>query len=195
LNQSFTYLLQDFPSAPGEAEVSKGGEEFALIAKSIGLHPDQLIFVGRNRVDVLVEVEQVFFHQIKPNFGVMKDVPNCRVLSVTCSADVDSGVDFFARSFAPSCGVDEDPVCGSAHCYMGMSLLSVFAFAPSDIPSMQKGPHWAKKLGKMELVSQARSARGGYVRMRMEGGRVALGGQAVMTMKGELLGMAARFEK
>ena len=116
------WIELDFPSEAGKREVYRGDSDHDLVAQSIGLEPFQLSFVGRNRMDVLVEVEAALFHNIKPNFGVMKAVPNCRVLSVTCSADARSDVDFFARSFAPAVGVDEDPVCGSAHCYMGKKL-------------------------------------------------------------------------
>jgi predicted PhzF superfamily epimerase YddE/YHI9 len=69
-------------------------------------------------------------------------------------------------------GVDEDPVCGSAHCFLG--------------------PHWAGRLGKSTLVSACLSPRGGTVRVRLEGERVVLGGQAVLTMQGELTPTACK---
>jgi len=64
--------------------------------------------------------------------------------------------------------VDEDPVTGSAHCALG--------------------PFWAERLGKEELVGYQASARGGFVRVRLQGDRVLLGGRAVTVMRGELLG-------
>ena len=64
-------------------------------------------------------------------------------------------------------GVDEDPVCGSAHCALG--------------------PYWANKLGKTKLLARVASPRGGDVRVGIEGERVTLGGHAVVTMTGTLL--------
>ena len=63
-------------------------------------------------------------------------------------------------------GVDEDPVTGAAHCCLV--------------------PHWAGRLGKREFVAYQASARGGVVRVRLEGDRVLLGGQAVTVLRGEL---------
>ena len=52
----------------------------------------------------------------------------CRVLSVTAQGGpahppagrAASDYDFTSRSFAPCVGVDEDPVCGSAHCMLAV---------------------------------------------------------------------------
>ncbi len=76
------------------------------------------------------------------------------------------GWDFVSRFFAPAVGVDEDPVTGSAHCCLG--------------------PFWAERLGKKEMTGYQASARGGTVRVRVEGPRVFLGGTAVTISRGEL---------
>jgi predicted PhzF superfamily epimerase YddE/YHI9 len=89
-----------------------------------------------------------------------------RGVIVTAAAS-DAGIDFVSRFFAPAVGIDEDPVCGSAHCSLG--------------------PFWAERLGKNELSGYQASARGGHVRMRVAGERVILGGQAVTVLRGELL--------
>ncbi len=49
------------------------------------------------------------------------------------------------------------------------------------------GPFWAGRLGKDELRAYQASARGGDVRVRVEGDRVCLGGQAVTVLRGELV--------
>jgi PhzF family phenazine biosynthesis protein len=74
--------------------------------------------------------------------------------------------DFVSRFFAPGSGIDEDPVTGSAHTALG--------------------PYWAERLGKSEFTAFQASARGGVVRVRLQGDRVVLGGQAVTVMTGEL---------
>ena len=78
-----------------------------------------------------------------------------------------SPVDFVSRFFAPRVGVDEDPVCGSAHCCLG--------------------PFWASKLGRTELTGHQVSPRGRVVKVRVDGPRMALIGQAVTVLRGELL--------
>jgi len=78
-----------------------------------------------------------------------------------------AGVDFVSRFFAPSAGVDEDPVTGSAHC-----LLT---------------PYWHQRLGRTEFIARQLSARGGLLRLSLDGDRVRISGQAVTVVRGELL--------
>jgi predicted PhzF superfamily epimerase YddE/YHI9 len=75
--------------------------------------------------------------------------------------------DFVSRFFAPTVGVNEDPVTGSAHCCLG--------------------PYWAATLGKSDLLAHQCSARGGVVRVSVRGDRVLLGGQAVTVQRGQFL--------
>jgi predicted PhzF superfamily epimerase YddE/YHI9 len=63
--------------------------------------------------------------------------------------------------------VNEDPVTGSAHCCLA--------------------PYWCSKFGKDQLVGYQASPRGGVVRVRIDGDRVYLGGQAVTVLRGELV--------
>jgi len=123
-------------------------------------------YVGKNRFDyvVMVESEQVL-RQVAPDFKLLGMIP-CRGVIVT-SRSADPQFDFASRPFCPRLDVDEDPVCGSAHCCLG-------AF-------------WQKRLGKSEFVAYQASARGGVVSVRVEKDRAFLGGKAVIVVKGELL--------
>ena len=47
-------------------------------------------------------------------------------------------------------------------------------------------PVWAKKLGKTRMTARQISRRGGVVAVRLEGGRVFLGGKVVLFMEGEI---------
>jgi predicted PhzF superfamily epimerase YddE/YHI9 len=87
---------------------------------------------------------------------------------IVTSRSSDPDFDFVSRFFAPQVGVNEDPVCGSAHCFLG--------------------PFWASKLGRTELTGHQVSCRGGVVKVRVDRDRVALIGQAVTVLRGELLG-------
>ncbi len=152
-----TGLVQmDFPSeAPTEMEPPEG------LLEALGVEP---IFVGRNRMDALVEVvDEASVRAIRPNFTLLEDV-DVRGVMVTAKADMEA--DFVSRFFAPQSGVPEDPVTGSAHCCLG--------------------PYWAAKLGKSSLKGYQASRRGGFVRVDVSEDRVLLSGHAVTVMKAEM---------
>jgi PhzF family phenazine biosynthesis protein len=122
-------------------------------------------FVGKNVFDYLVEVDsEETLRGLSPDHSTLRKEP---VRGVIVTARGSGEYDFVSRFFAPGAGVDEDPVTGSAHTALG--------------------PYWAERLGKREFTAFQASARGGVVRVRVEGDRVKLGGQAVTVMTGELL--------
>ncbi len=124
------------------------------------------VFVGMSEFDFLVEVELAQeLRDLRPNMELIRQA-DARGLIVTSPSDRKE-YDFLSRFFAPQSGVHEDPVTGSAHCSLG--------------------PHWGEKLGKEEMLAYQASRRGGEVRIRLDGERVHLGGQAVTVMKAELL--------
>lgn len=86
-------------------------------------------------------------------------------LIVTAPGD-DEGVDFVSRFFAPTLGVMEDPVTGSAHC--------------------QLVPYWAAQAGRFDLVGRQLSKRGGELHCALAGDRVHLTGGAHLYLKGEI---------
>jgi predicted PhzF superfamily epimerase YddE/YHI9 len=137
-----------------------------LVSKALATEPR---YVGAFGPDYLVEVEsESVLRRLSPDFALMKTLP-VRGVAVTCLPDASTkakGYDFVSRFFAPSVGIDEDPVTGSAHCFLG--------------------PFWGRRLGKKEVSGYQASARGGSVRVRLQGDRVILGGRAVTVMRGEL---------
>ncbi|HEY9630952.1 MAG TPA: PhzF family phenazine biosynthesis protein [Coleofasciculaceae cyanobacterium] len=102
---------------------------------------------------------------LSPDFSVMADLPVHGVI-VTSLADVTTAFDFVSRFFAPRMGINEDPVTGSAHCCLA--------------------PFWRDRLHKAEFLAYQASARGGVLKVRCEGDRVYLEGQAVTVLRGEL---------
>jgi predicted PhzF superfamily epimerase YddE/YHI9 len=113
---------------------------------------------------VEVESEDVV-RGARPDFGLLGTLP-VRGVMVTSVADAGE-YDFVSRFFAPAVGINEDPVTGSAHCCLG--------------------PYWSRRLGKAEFLAFQSSNRGGVVKVRVEGDRVLLGGQAVTVIQGELV--------
>jgi len=123
-------------------------------------------YVGKNRLDYLVEVDSAAtLRRLDPDFASLKRLAS-RGVMVTSRAD-SPDFDFFSRYFAPSFGIDEDPVTGSAHCCLG--------------------PYWQSKSGQDSFVAYQASARGGVLRVQIQGNRVLLGGQAVTVLRGEFV--------
>jgi PhzF family phenazine biosynthesis protein len=152
----------DFPCEPVLSEIGSA-EEFALLEAAI---PAPIRFAGRNRFDVLIELEdEETLASLRPDIRMLEQLPARGVIVTSRSAAAE--FDFVSRFFAPRVGVVEDPVCGSAHCCLG--------------------PYWGKRLGKTSLAGHQRSRRGGIVRVRLDGPRVALIGRAVTVMRGELV--------
>jgi PhzF family phenazine biosynthesis protein len=97
--------------------------------------------------------------------------PDFKALGRACPhgfiATAPGGVgDFVSRFFAPACGIDEDPVTGSAH-----TVLT---------------PFWAGRFGKMALHAFQVSARAGELWCELRGDRVRIGGHAVTVLTGRL---------
>jgi PhzF family phenazine biosynthesis protein len=153
-----TWIELDFPATPP----SPADPPDALLA-ALGVQPR---YMGRSRFDYLVVLDsEAAVRAVRPEFRRLGEVPTRGVI-VTARSD-DSQYDFVSRFFAPAVGVDEDPVCGSAHCCLA--------------------PYWSELLGRRELQARQISARGGVLRLRNNGDRVALGGQAVTVLRGELV--------
>jgi PhzF family phenazine biosynthesis protein len=146
------------------AKSAEPAEPPADLLRSLGV--ERALYVGRNAFDYLVEVESdATLRDMAPDQSALRKLP-VRGIIVTARPQGDE-YDFVSRFFAPGSGIDEDPVTGSAHTALG--------------------PYWAPKLGKSEFTAYQASARGGVVKVRLDGDRVILGGQAVTVMTGELL--------
>jgi PhzF family phenazine biosynthesis protein len=131
------------------------------LVEGLGASPK---YVGRNAFDYIVELDsEEAVRALQPNFALLGKIPVRGVIVTSRAADYD----FISRFFAPASGINEDPVTGSAHCCLG--------------------PFWRSRLNKTEFVAYQASARGGVVRVRLEGDRVRLGGQAVTVFRGALL--------
>ena len=147
----------DFPPRPPVATKPLKALEAAL-----GVSPK---FTGRSKDDYLVEVEgEDELKRMAPDFAALARVGTRGV--IVTSPSKSKKYDFVSRFFAPAVGINEDPVTGSAHCSLG--------------------PYWGAKLGMKEMVGYQASARGGVVEVRLQGGRVMLGGRAVTVTSGQL---------
>jgi predicted PhzF superfamily epimerase YddE/YHI9 len=130
------------------------------------LDAEGIKWCGRGRSDYLIELADAdAVRSYQPDLAAIAALP-VRCVVVTAAGDK-PGIDCVSRVFGPGSGIPEDPVTGSAHCTLA--------------------PFWTDRFGRFELVGEQASARGGVVRMRLEGDRVVLGGQAVTMSQVTLL--------
>jgi len=157
-DQRGDWIELDFP-----VKIATVSQPPAELLPSLGV---EALAVAKNAFDYLVEVEsEAVLRGMSPDHSTLRKIP-VRGVIVTARSST-PGFDFISRFFAPGSGIDEDPVTGSAHTALG--------------------PYWGGKLGKSEMTAYQASARGGVVRVRLNGDRIILGGQAVTVMQAQLL--------
>lgn len=162
----------------GALTVSKDGEMYAMdlpaiFGKPCAKLPEGLIRSLRpasppstvlegNETYILVYENEDAIQNIRPDFASLEQLHPFAVM-VTAPGRKS---DFVSRYFAPSYGVPEDPVTGSAHCALT--------------------PYWAERLGKTHLLARQLSERGGELWCELAGKRVIIKGNAVLTLQGSL---------
>jgi PhzF family phenazine biosynthesis protein len=153
-----TGIEMSFPATPARPADAPAG-----LTKALRVSP---VHVGRSQFDYLFVLgSERHVRELRPEYSLLAQLDARGVIVTSRSAGPEH--DFVSRFFAPRSGIDEDPVTGSAHCCLG--------------------PFWGSQLGKTEMVGYQASARGGVVRVRLEGDRVILGGTAVTVLRGELV--------
>ena len=147
------YIL-DFPSRiPGATEIPPG------LVEAIGGNPVEVL---RSRDYFLVYKSESEVVSLEPDFFALAKIDSIGFIA-TAPGD---NCDFVSRFFAPSAGINEDPVTGSAHC----NLI----------------PYWANRLGKENMHAFQVSARRGELWCQHKGDRVLMSGKAVTYLKGEI---------
>jgi len=148
----------DFPSRPAQP-VDKLPMD--LINALGGKIPVEVL---KARDYMVVYETEADVRDLKPDFSVLAKVDAMGII-VTAEGEHDD-IDLVSRFFAPSAGIDEDPVTGSAHC----NLI----------------PYWAEILEKHQLHAYQISARKGELWCQLKGDRVLMSGKAVTYLKGEI---------
>lgn len=147
-------FVMDFPAAPPTPCAIPEGLEKAIGAKLIEAHQNRFCLVLAENEDAVINAQ--------PDFKALADIaPGDFILTAKSET-----YDFVSRAFAPSHGIDEDPVTGSAHCV--------------------SAPFWGERLGKTTLNARQVSKRGGDMICTLKGDRVESFGKAVLYMKGAI---------
>jgi PhzF family phenazine biosynthesis protein len=153
VSRSGDVLTLDFPSRPpGPCTVP------VALVKGLGKQPVE-ISKARDYFAVFANAEDV--RSLQPDFSLLGAIDE-KVIVTAPGTDCD----FVSRFFAPTAGVNEDPVTGSAHC----TLI----------------PYWAKRLGKRKLFARQLSKRGGELFCEDADERVRIGGHAVLYSRGKI---------
>lgn len=155
------YLSLDLPRHPPQER-----EADPRVVEALGRAPEKLRLAHDNWFAVYPDVDTVA--ALSPDYRLMKQVVDHGVIATARSAWPEDGAHFVSRYFVPSCGIDEDPVTGSAHCALV--------------------PYWAEQLGLEHLTARQISPRGGLLVCvdDAERGRVRVAGKAVLYLEGSI---------
>ncbi len=139
--------------------------ETAITAELNAILGTTPIYAGNSREDLLlVAPNAATVREYTPDPQKIAGLP-VRGMILTAQSD-SSDYDFISRFFAPSYGIAEDPVTGSAHCSLAF--------------------YWSQILGKKQLTGYQASARGGRVDVELAEERVYISGRATTVLCGEL---------
>lgn len=114
---------------------------------------------GCNDAAIIELDDEAAVRAVSPDFAALGSIRRMAVVTARGSRH-----DIVDRVFVPYCGINEDPVTGSAHAALV--------------------PYWAERLGSNEFTAFQASERGGLLDCRLAGERVVLGGRCVTVIEG-----------
>ncbi|KAL9430904.1 hypothetical protein AB3S75_026153 [Citrus x aurantiifolia] len=164
--QECYFIELDFPTVP---TTDFNFSEVSLIHKALSVSSVMDMKITTTSEDIFVVLPSAkFVTDVEPQFDEIRKCPG-RGIIVSGLAPPESGFDFYSRFFCPKFGINEDPVCGSAHCALAT--------------------YWSQKLGKCDFVAYAASPRSGILNIHVDkqNQRVQLRGKAITVMEGSLL--------
>jgi PhzF family phenazine biosynthesis protein len=131
------------------------------LCRVLGL-PDSPIWLaeGCNDAAIIEVADETAVRNVRPDLAALGKIHRMAVVTARGSSE-----DIASRVFVPYCGIDEDPVTGSAHAALA--------------------PYWAQRLGRSEFTALQASKRTGVLHCRLTGDRVVLGGHCHTVIVGQ----------
>lgn len=147
-------LKLDLPAAPLEETHDPD------LCRALGL-PDSPVWLATkcNDAAIVQLADEAAVRAVAPDFAMLRSIH--RMAIVTAPGDSE---DIATRVFVSYCGIDEDPVTGSAHAALV--------------------PYWAERLGRTHFTALQASRRTGLLDCELRGDRVILGGHCVTVIEG-----------
>lgn len=132
------------------------------LIKALGINP---LYISSDDIRYLVELHsEDDVRGLQPDFNLIKKLDKRVIITAKSNNPT---YHFVSRMFAPSIGINEDPVTGSAHCYLA--------------------PYWSRKLDNNRVTGYQVSYRPGSITCILTSNkRVILQGSAKTIIKGEL---------
>ena len=154
-------LAMRLPALPANRPVAQAEE--SAVSAALGTLPVEVWARGHDYlVAVFDSPDEV--RSLQPDFAaILALAPGVDLMLIATAPGEDS--DVLSRVFVPACGVDEDPVTGSAHAVIA--------------------PLWAARFGRPQFSAVQASVRGGRLGCRVEGDAVILSGKARTVIRGE----------
>ena len=146
----------DLPTRPSQPDDSP----LEALSAALGASPSH---IRRGANWIAVFDDEATIKTMRPDLRKLAELHPLGVIVTAPGHDCD----IVSRYFAPSFGIDEDPVTGSAH---------------ADL-----APYWCERLGQNQLNARQLSARGGELQAQLDGARVRLRGDCRLFLRGEIL--------
>ncbi|HZC38204.1 MAG TPA: PhzF family phenazine biosynthesis protein [Sphingomicrobium sp.] len=131
------------------------------LRRTLGV-PDGPVWLaeGCNDAAIIEVADEQAVRDVRPDFAALANIHRMAIVTARGAEH-----DIASRAFVPYCGIDEDPVTGSAHAALV--------------------PYWAGRLGRTDFTALQASARTGVLHCRLEGDRVVLGGHCHTVIVGQ----------
>ncbi|MFQ3395324.1 PhzF family phenazine biosynthesis protein [Enterobacter mori] len=150
------FYVMNFPAViPRNISIPEG------LINAIGIQSDDVVEVLEASDIVVVLRDEQVLDTLNPDLATLKNFKTRGVVVTARSKEYD----FRSRWFGPQVGVDEDPVTGSAHTFLG--------------------PYWSVKLDSRDLVAAQGGQRKGYLHCVIKDDeRIELSGKARLVVEG-----------
>jgi PhzF family phenazine biosynthesis protein len=135
---------------------------------AIGIKEYEDVKIGKKTRKLIIRVNaEDKILNLKPDFNKMKSIEfNDDIKGVAITTDNTDDYDFISRYFNPWAGINEDPVTGSVHTVLVN--------------------YWGSILGKNSMRAYQASYRAGELILKIQGDRVEIVGDAIISLKGEI---------